>query len=140
MTPQRAAILEGVFGADSHFSAEDLWCSMRAGGRRVSRATVYRFLGVLLELGLVRELPLGDAHVHYEVVADEDAHEHIVCKICGKIVEFRRPDVEAAIEEVCREHGFACEEYRLEVFGICPACQRATAKEGSGDGENGQER
>ena len=125
MTPQRAAILEGIFQSDSHFSAEDLWCTLRAQGRRVSRATVYRFLSVLLRLGIVRELPLGDAHVHYEVVADGATHEHIICTVCGRIVEFTRPDIEAAIQDVCRQHGFVCQDYRFEVFGICRQCQKA---------------
>ena len=128
MTPQRAAILEWIFNSDAHFSAEDLWCTMRTGGRVVSRATIYRFLSLLLQLGILRELPLGDPHVHYEVALGDETHEHIVCTVCGKVVEFRRPDIEAAIKEVCRQYGFECRAHRFEILGICSACQKSRAR------------
>ncbi|MBC7286579.1 MAG: transcriptional repressor [Armatimonadetes bacterium] len=131
MTPQRVAILEDVLSLPGHFSAEDLWYAMRGRGRVVSRATVYRFLATLLRAGVLREVPLGEGHAHYEIAEGRQRHEHLVCTACGRVIEFERPDVQAAVDQACRDHGFACTGYRFEVFGLCSSCWKSKAAVGS---------
>src|SRR5512139_1709538 len=88
-TPERKKILEAVCAIDNHFEADDLYLKLReVGGRRISRATVYRTLPLLEESGLIRRVILVDKHTYYEHVYDHLHHEHLICRKCGKIIEF----------------------------------------------------
>lgn len=132
LTAQRAAILEAVSSADCHFAADDLWHDLWLRGDRVSRSTVYRALALLTRAGLLRELRLSQGPTTYERLGAGDRHHHLVCGCCGRVIEFHRPDLEAAIARACREHGFATTGHALEVSGVCAECRRAQEKQ-SGD-------
>jgi len=138
LTAQRAAVLEAVCSADRHFGADDLWHSLWSRGERVSRATVYRALALLTRAGLLRELRLASGPTIYERLGAGEQHEHLVCVRCGRVIEFRRPDLEEAIAEACREHGFAASGHALEVSGMCSRCRKVREREsvdaGRGDG------
>ncbi len=134
-TIQREAIIQASTSTKEHFTAEDLLEMARKIEPSVSRATVYRTLPLLVESGLLRELPLGGEVKRYDPnFVDHPTHSHLVCTDCGKILEFEDGNLE--ILENCISHrlGFSpvtknltieakCDE--LSARGVCskrPAC------------------
>jgi Fur family transcriptional regulator, ferric uptake regulator len=113
-TPQRLAVLEAV-AAEQHQSLEGI----RAGCPGVGMVTVYRTLGLLSGLGLVRRMDLGDGP-RYELA--EDHHHHLVCEGCGKITEFEQCPLDLrGLPGVCGE--FQVRAHSLEVYGRCSECR-----------------
>jgi Fur family ferric uptake transcriptional regulator len=125
LTLERRAILESIFSIDSHFQAEDLLIQMRQKGLRVSKATIYRTLPLLLESGLLRELHMGDKQLYYEYQHDRQDHDHLICTNCGKIIEFSEPKGREIIRQVCRKNDFTISKYIIEIQGYCKDCQFA---------------
>lgn len=123
MTPQRQAIVHQMLELNGHFSADDLLGALQEADREASRATVYRLLPALVELGIVREVEYGDEHSHYEVFRGRAHHEHLICQRCGRVIEFVCPAVEGAIIGVCREYSFRHYQHIVEVTGLCQKCQ-----------------
>ena len=76
-TPERQAILNHVFECHEHFEAEELLIDMRKNNKRVSKATIYRTLALLVNSGLLREVIFGEKHAHYEHVYGHEHHEHL---------------------------------------------------------------
>ncbi len=111
-TPQRVAVLEAL-AAEQHQSLEEI----RLRCPEVGLVTVYRTIGLLGELGLVRRLELGDGS-RYELA--EDHHHHLICESCGSISEFEAcpldPDLLPPEEFEVRSHS-------LEVYGRCSGCR-----------------
>ena len=126
MTPQRREIVRQMLDVAGHFSADDLVAALQdeRADERASRATVYRLIPALIEVGALREVEHGYEHSHYEVVRDRAHHEHLICRRCGRVIEFVCPAIEGAIIGVCREHHFRHYQHGLEITGLCQQCQK----------------
>ena len=122
LTAERRTILQGIHSCGGHFDVDALLDHFRRRGDRVSRATVYRTLGTLVELGLLRKIEMGDRQSLYEPVEGREHHEHMICLHCGEIIEFVEPEIERLQEEVCRRSGFIPQDHTLQIYGICRAC------------------
>ena len=126
ITPQRRCLVQEILRLPEHFSADELLDHMRGEGNRVSRATLYRLLPALVQIGVLREVLYGEEHSHYEVVYEEDKyHGHLICERCGQVIDFICPAVEGAIIGVSREHNFVHHAHTLEITGLCEQCQQA---------------
>src|SRR5437588_2379896 len=113
LTSQRQAIIESVFSTDEHFTAEQLLEWSRRKDKSVSRATVYRTLPLLTESGLVREMDFGQDHKFYDPnYADHPNHNHIICQVCSKIVEFESEKIEQIEDEISHRLGFSVKAQR----------------------------
>ena len=113
-TPQRLAILEAI-AAEQHQSLEGI----RARCPGVGMVTVYRTLGLLSGLGLVRRLDLGSGP-RYELA--EDHHHHLVCEGCGQIREFEQCPLD--LRGLPGDYGdFQVSAHSLEVYGTCSECR-----------------
>ncbi len=88
VTQERLALLDEIFATDEHLDADDLLARMKGKQRKVSRATVYRTLDLLVQCGLVRKSRLGREHYYYEKMEPGGGHHHMVCTATGKIIEF----------------------------------------------------
>jgi Fur family ferric uptake transcriptional regulator len=125
-TPERKRILEAVCSMESHFEADDLYLKLREkGGRRISRATVYRTLPLLEESGLIRRVIFVDKRTHYEHVYDHLHHEHLICIKCGKIIEFYKQSLEEALDDIARKNRFTSVAHKLEITGYCDNCSKS---------------
>lgn len=124
MTQERKAILEEAFRIQGHFDADDLLLRFRRMGRPVSRATIYRTLGHLLDSGLLRKVVVGQGQALYEPVHGREHHDHLVCLGCGKLIEFSNDDIEELQSRVCREHGFRMTRHVHQILGYCQACDQ----------------
>src|SRR3979411_1761827 len=90
-TTQQRDMVRYIFSKHNHFDADQLIEEMRREGFRVSRATVYRTLGKLVDAGLLRGLDIGPRK-YYEHDYGYPQHEHLICQKCHKMVEFQYPD------------------------------------------------
>lgn len=130
LTPQRLRIFERAFATHDHFSAEEFYQWMRAEpGSKVSRATVYRTLALLLEGGFIQSLDAGRGELIYEHVAGHRHHDHMVCLQCGKIEEFHDERIEALQNEACAKKGFQIVSHAHRLIGYCRMCARKVRSE-----------
>ena len=123
MTPERLAILEEVFQAKGHFTADDFLIHTRQHHPKVSRATIYRTLDLLVQSGLVDKVELGGNRAFYEYFHGRQHHDHLICLGCGSVIEFTEPEIEALQESVCRSFNFRMESHSHKIFGRCDRCQ-----------------
>jgi len=121
LTEPRRRLAELITSRDGHFTAGDLVADARARRLGVGRATVFRTLDVLVELGAVErlDLPSGD---HAYVVCQRAHHHHVVCSRCGRTNEIDDAGLRVVVGEIARRTGYRVDEHRLELFGLCPAC------------------
>ena len=119
-TRQRAAILETLSRQDDFRSAQQIHEQMRSEGETVGLATVYRNLQTLASSGRLDVLVSAEGESLYRQCEQEGHHHHLVCRVCGRTVEFLAPKLEAAMTAIAREHGFTDLDHTLEVFGLCP--------------------
>ncbi len=118
-TRQRAAILEALGRQDEFRSAQQIHEQMRSDGETVGLATVYRNLQALSAAGRLDVLVSAEGESLYRQCEAEGHHHHLVCRICGRTVEFLAPKLESAMTAIAEEHGFTDLDHTLEVFGLC---------------------
>jgi Fur family transcriptional regulator, ferric uptake regulator len=120
----RRALLELLEVQTCALTATEIEDLLRAGGRRVSRASVYRVLDELEGLRLVARVETGQAMVRYERTHDshEGHHHHLVCDSCGVVMPFSDDGLERAIEELSERVPLAVAEHEIVLHGACRAC------------------
>lgn len=133
MTPQRRRIFDKAFETHEHFGAEELYEWLRdEGGPKVSRATVYRTLDLLVRGGFIESLDAGRGGLVYEHVLGHDHHDHMVCLACGKIEEFHDEVIEARQREAAVKKGFLVVSHVHRLSGYCRSCARTHAQPDDG--------
>lgn len=127
VTGERLALFDEIFSQHGHIDADELLASMKARGLKISRATVYRNLELLVESGLVRKQRLVGRGLLYEHQHAGQSHDHLVCTGCGRVVEFVSPGIDAMQTEICRAHGFLPGQHTLQIIGLCNHCAQTAA-------------
>ena len=100
---------------------------LRDENLHVGTATVYRTLDLLLRADLVDEHDFGEGFKRYEPRTQHQHHEHIICRECGKVVEFTSDRIERMNVLIAEEYGFRHHHHRLEIHGVCRECQSLDA-------------
>lgn len=129
VTRERLALFDEIYVHHDHIDAERLLAAMKKRGHKISRATVYRNLDLLVQCGLVRKYRLGRDRFLYEHVHAGQEHDHLICTGCGRVVEFVSPGITALQSEICRAHGFVPSRHQLQVHGLCRACAEGGEEE-----------
>ena len=125
LTPQRRRIFDRVYGTHEHFSAETLYSWLAAeDGSRISRATVYRTLDLLVRGGFVESLDTGQGELVYEHVLGHEHHDHLVCEVCGRIEEFHDMRIEELQLEAAKAKGFVVRSHVHRLMGLCRNCAK----------------
>ncbi len=131
VTRQRLLILRQVFSHHDHFDADELMAHLEEplAQRLLSRPTVYRTLGELVDAGLLKKMSLGGRSV-FEHDYGYPRHDHLYCQVCNTLVEFHSEALDRLRDRVAEEHDFqVLGGHRMFITGICGPCRRRSAKE-----------
>jgi len=128
-TQQRRLIVETVFSHHDHFDADELLDHLKGpiARREVSRPTVYRTLAELVDAGMLLKMNLHGRSV-FEHSYGYPQHDHLLCKQCGRLIEFHSPELERIRRAVAQRHDFQVFGHRMMISGICADCRRHEAR------------
>jgi Fur family transcriptional regulator, ferric uptake regulator len=120
----RRAVVSVLARRDCCLTVPEIVDAVRAQGRKVGIASVYRVVDLLSEKQLVQKIDLGDGRAHYErVELAEEHHHHLVCNECGRVEPFADETLEAALRRVERDAGFAVASHDVLLRGACDDCR-----------------
>lgn len=124
-TQQRRLIVDTVFSHHDHFDADELLehLSEPIARREVSRPTVYRTLGELVDAGMLLKMSLGGRSV-FEHSYGYPQHDHLLCKTCNRLIEFQSPELERLRKAVAAQHDFQVLGHRMIISGVCVECRQ----------------
>jgi Fur family ferric uptake transcriptional regulator len=121
----REAVIEFLAGQHCATTAQEIHDALRAQGRAVGIASVYRSLEALHSLALVQRFDAGNGEGRYEAVAPTgEHHHHVVCDDCDRIMPFEDPALERAIRKLADRVPYAIGGHDVVLHGRCPDCQR----------------
>ena len=124
-TRSRRLIYEEIFSDKTiHPNAYEIHRRLKSKGERVSLATIYRTLSLLVKSGLVSEIDFGEDHSHYEPEISRAAHGHLVCLSCGEVKEFSDEKIQSLLRKIAKESQYMTDKFSIQVFGYCQNCQK----------------
>ena len=123
LTKERTAVLSEVYSFHGHFEPEYLYSRIKGSGSKASRASVYRTLSLLVECGLVKRVTRTDKGNIYDHTYGHSHHDHMICDICGEIIEFFSEKLEKLQDEICEKNSFIGSSHALEIRGRCKKCR-----------------
>ena len=126
LTEPRREVARLIAGQPGPFAAADLVEQVAERQLGVGRATVFRTLDTLSELGVVEriDLPSGE---HAYLACRPAHHHHVICSRCGRNRDIDDAGLRAVVRDIARRTGYRIDGHRLELFGLCPDCSAAAA-------------
>lgn len=125
LTPQRRAVVNMVMqNKGNHLTAEELYDLVKKDCPEIGLATIYRTIQLLEEIGVLCKLDLDDGCNRYELVDQEESHQHhhLICKKCGKVIEVEEDLLDSIEKNVEEKYNFKIENHSVKFLGICNEC------------------
>lgn len=122
LTPPRLAVLQVIQQEGEHLNPTEILRQAQGIYAGTGRATVYRTLELLTQLGLVRPIYVGENGPTYTHA--EGGHHHLVCSHCGKIVDFDQCVADSMQRDLEARFGFQIRSHLLEFYGLCVECRQ----------------
>jgi Fur family ferric uptake transcriptional regulator len=129
LTAERQALFDELFARHEHMEPDELLVRLRTKHKKISRATIYRTLDLLVDSGIVGRVRIGDTGYRYERLRAGEHHDHLICNECGRVIEFFEPAIENLQDEVCERYGFLALSHSHQLRGICRQCRPRAARE-----------
>ncbi|KXS49130.1 Fur family transcriptional regulator, ferric uptake regulator [Halanaerobium congolense] len=124
LTKQREVILGTILGNKNwHFTAEDLFAAVKKKDQDIGMATIYRTLELMQNLKIINVHDFNEDSRIYELYSEESHHHHLICKKCGKLVEFSDQDIDYLESELEAKYDFKVTEHKLRFYGYCRDCK-----------------
>ena len=124
LTGERLKLNDGIKRQRGHFNVDILVSCLKKQGLKVSRDTVYRNLPILLEAGVIAQSFRTSRDTYYECASSKAHHDHLICRECGKVVEFKDPGIEEAQRRVAQKYHFKLEHHCHQLAGLCKKCRK----------------
>jgi ferric uptake regulator, fur family len=119
---QREAVIECLRNRHDHPTADALFQTLREEDPKISLGTVYRNLGLLVELGEIRKISTGDGCERYDYITED--HYHFICNHCGRIFDLDTKQIEGIHNSVVNENIATIDSHELTFYGICKECYK----------------
>ena len=116
-TPERYAILEEIYASDDHFDVDEVHFKMRSKNFRVSRATIYNNLDLLIDAKLIRKHQFDNNTARYEKSYFDRQHDHVILTDTGEVMEFCDPRIQQIKETIEETFGIRIESHSLYFYG-----------------------
>ncbi|MBN2222585.1 MAG: transcriptional repressor [Vallitaleaceae bacterium] len=127
LTTQRKIVLQTMLEhEEEHLTVEEIYHYIKDDHPEIGLATVYRNILILNEMKIVEKVSLDDGLTRYELTNEDEEHRHhhLICEVCGKIIEVKE-DLMGNIENSFLEtYGFLVHDHQAKFFGICKECQK----------------
>ncbi|MDX2146141.1 MAG: transcriptional repressor [Planctomycetota bacterium] len=115
-TPERARVLDTIVRREGLFSAEDLLTELKSGGMRVSKATVYRTIKLLIDAGILQRLIIDDEHALYQLLYGSKPGDLIIRLDTKQVIALDAPELIALRDRLAAQYGLIAHGHRLHVF------------------------
>ncbi|MEM9077298.1 MAG: transcriptional repressor [Bacteroidota bacterium] len=116
-TPERYAILEEIYASNDHFDVDELHFKMRSKNFRVSRATIYNNLDLLIDAKLIRKHQFDKGMAHYEKSYFDRQHDHVILTDTGEVMEFCDPRIQHIKKTIEEVFDITIESHSLYFYG-----------------------
>lgn len=128
-TKQRYDIIDIIYTETEHFTIDDLDSLIKSKGLKISRATLYNTIDLLEKLDLIKKHKFNSKISFYEKSYYQKKHNHLICKSCGKIVEFCDPRIFKIEQNIAEYYKFDILDSEIIFYGICEDCKKKNKSE-----------